>query len=446
MEQPSHDLPALVRRCIVRLEQGSGHGTGFFVAPGLILTCAHVVETAQTTGAPVGLYWQNQKYQAQIIAYLARPYPDLALLRLDQQTHPCVYLQTDMALGDTLYSYGYTDEQPAGDSAMFEYEGPTNEAQPLLKLKAGQARPGLSGAPLLNQRTGGVCGVVKSSRDRGSDLGGRAIPTTLLFTQFGELMTAQERFHQHDRSWITCLTFSQRQDVPWRTPARANPFLGDSPQLLGRDEEMRRIEEKLRVGNHCSIVGPSGSGKSHLLRTLGPSISSWLGCQPQQVLLLHCRGVTSRNELQAMIVQHLGGQRANEWRSLLHHKPLRLLILDDLGSIDPGARGLGMRSWLRSLDDLYGTKLLMVSNERLDILFRRDDPTRDSPLAGLDPLPVELAPLSSEICARIVQQRLAETSLCVTQFTDLFDTTPRQPKQLLTLCAVRYEDVRRDRL
>ena len=135
-------------------------------------------------------------------------------------------------------------------------------------------------------------------------------------------------------------------------------------------------------------------------------------------------------------------------RSLLHHKPLRLLALDDLGSMDPGPRGLEMRSWLRSLDDgldnEYRTKLLMVSNECLDVLFRRDDPNRDSPLAGLDPLPVELAPLSPEVCYQIVQQRLASTSLRMGQFTDLFDTTSHYPKQLLALCAAHYEALRRD--
>jgi TIR domain len=225
-----------------------------------------------------------------------------------------------------------------------------------------------------------------------------------------------------------------------------NLFYGDSLQLLGRDEEIRRIKEKLQAGNHCSIVGPPGSGKSHLLRAIWSSIPSWLGCQPQQVQLLPFRGVTSLRDLQEMLVKRLGGQRANELRSLLYHKPLRLLALDDLGSMDPGSRGLQMRSWLRSLDDgldnEYRTKLLMVSNERLDILFRRDDPNRDSPLAGLDPLPVELAPLSPEVCYQIVQQRLAVTSLRVEQFTDLFDTTSHYPQQLLALCAARYEALR----
>jgi hypothetical protein len=157
---------------------------------------------------------------------------------------------------------------------------------------------------------------------------------------------------------------------------------------------------------------------------------------------MHFRGITALRELQESVVTHCGGQKANEWRSLLRLKPLRLLLLDDLGGMDSGQRGLAMRRWLRGLDDLCRTKLLMVSNERLDVLFRKDDPTRDSPLAGLDPSPVQLDPLSSESCAQIVQQRLASTFLSIEQFADLL-VAPCQPKALLDRCAARYDALRR---
>jgi hypothetical protein len=137
-------------------------------------------------------------------------------------------------------------------------------------------------------------------------------------------------------------------------------------------------------------------------------------------------------------VVYLGGQKAGEWRGLLHHKPLCLLVLDNLGGMDPGQNGLKMRRWLRGLDDGYRTKLLMVSNERLEILFHKDDPTQDSPLAGLDPIPVIFAPLSIEVCCQIIEQRLSWTGFSITDFTDLLDT-PRQPRELLATCAARYE-------
>jgi S1-C subfamily serine protease len=105
----SRDLEALLRRCTVRVEQGQGHGTGFFVAPGLVVTCAHVVETTDSQTTPVPIYWQGQTYRAHIEKIFASPYPDLALLRTELQEHPCVYLHTAITLDDPLYSFSYPD-------------------------------------------------------------------------------------------------------------------------------------------------------------------------------------------------------------------------------------------------------------------------------------------------------------------------------------------------
>lgn len=215
---PSQDLADLLRRCTVRLRvpQDGSLGTGFFVTPGRILTCAHVVETAQAQSVPVEISYGGRTYAGRMIVFLAKPYPDLALLQCDElPDHPCVYLHDGIALRDDLYSYGYTDEYPNGDSATFEYEGPTDTGSgSLLKLKEGQARPGLSGAPLLNLRTGGVCGVVKSTRGRDSDLGGRAVPVTAIPPEC-DLSALQQSYHQQNSHWLDCLNDEQRRRVPW---------------------------------------------------------------------------------------------------------------------------------------------------------------------------------------------------------------------------------------
>jgi hypothetical protein len=415
---------------------GASQGTGFFVAPGRILTCAHVVEDMHDKAAPIDIEWDGKPYPATILDYRAKPYPDLALLQVKPGDHPCVYLNGAIEVGDTLYSYGYTDEYPDGDSVTAKYEGPSGGASSLLKFKEGQVRPGLSGSPLLNQRTGAVCGIVKRTRARETDLGGRAIPCATILAELDELSGLQQRFHRADPGWRDCMSAEQR--TRWRTVERPNPFYEDSKEPIGRDDEIRRIRAKLSAGNHCSIVGPPRSGKSLLVNAIQRDISSWLGCAPQAVLLIHFRDITGLKELQEHIVHHLGGSRANELRSLLRHKPLRLLILDDLGGMDPGERGLKIRRWLRGLDDSAGTKLLMVSNERLDFLFRKDNPNRDSPLAGLDPIPIELGPLSVETCHRIMVLRLEGTGLDPASFADLFQS-PRQPRDLLDAAAARYE-------
>jgi Trypsin-like peptidase domain/NB-ARC domain len=201
MEQ---SLVELLQRCTVKLSSpGLGHGTGFFVAPGLILTCAHVVRESE--GRQIQVCWQSQSDFA--IAAVERSLPefDIALLRFTPPPNsqlPCVYLDEAVRPGDELYIFGYPDVGfPNGCPVTFTCEGFTGDNPPFLKFKLGQARPGVSGSPLLNQRTGKVCGIVKFR----IDLGGGAVPTTVVLSQFSELAQLQKEFHEQDKRWLTLL-------------------------------------------------------------------------------------------------------------------------------------------------------------------------------------------------------------------------------------------------
>lgn len=295
---------------------------------------------------------------------------------------------------------------------------------------------------MLNLRTGGVCGVVKTSRGRDSDLGGRAVSITCVPPEH-DLAALQQSYHQKNDDWLGCLSDEQRRRVPWQTASSSNPFYGESPTLLGREEEHRRILEKLRANSHCSIVGPPGSGKTLLLQELQRQVKSRFGWRDQEICCLDFRQINSLNELKQGIVEHLGGEKSSEIRSLLQHKPLQLLLLDNLGGMETGSQGLKMRRWLRGLEQRH-IRLVAVSNERLEILFRKDDPTRDSPFASLDSSPIELSPLAPAFCRQLVQQRLAGTAFHITQFEDLC-SAPRQPRDLLHQCAARHEVIRRHR-
>lgn len=203
--------------CTVRLNSGDKVGTGFFVSPGLILTCAHVIAEQE----PLTIRWNNHAYPGEVAALLKPPDPDLALVRITGivPDHPCTYFVADTRLHDPLFSYGYTDEYPNGDSATFKYEGASADSnnQVLLKLKQGQARPGLSGAPLLNERTGGVCGVVKRSRDKSTDLGGRAVGITLALSQWPTLLESNNAFHARNASWVSLMPATARpaNEIDW---------------------------------------------------------------------------------------------------------------------------------------------------------------------------------------------------------------------------------------
>ena len=140
MGQPL-SLREQLKRCTVQLlVPGKSLGTGFFVAPGLILTCAHVVQTAREASIPVEVStWDNQPIgPGSIEKYLLEKipvkdsipgqkapylYPDLALVRVKLMDRPCVYLNADVSSGNQLYVYGYPDNFPNGDEVEFISEG-----------------------------------------------------------------------------------------------------------------------------------------------------------------------------------------------------------------------------------------------------------------------------------------------------------------------------------
>lgn len=212
----------LLPHCTVRILCGRETGTGFFVGPGVMLTGAHVVKPAQQ-GANLTVTWKpgagtdTQVFSAEVTDFLAEPYPSLALLRADLSPHPCVYLDESVELleivspGDRLFSYGYPDDYSNGDSALPTYEGPADNDGVLLKLMGAQIRPSFSGAPLLNPRTGRVCGIIQLSRDRSSALGGRTAPTTTVLAQLPRLKALQHQTHEQETTWNAAIEEQARK-------------------------------------------------------------------------------------------------------------------------------------------------------------------------------------------------------------------------------------------
>ena len=192
-----------------------GWGTGFFVAPGLILTCHHVVQDAGN--GTVQVCWQNQEDFAEAVIERSLPEFDLAILRFSTTVAdlPCVYLDESFQADDSLYTYGYPDNFPQGASVTGKCEGSARDKQRLIVFKARQVRPGLSGSPLLNQRTGKVCGIVKFTRDRSIDLGGGAVPTSEILSQFPELVELQLNIVTGDRDLLVLTEFNE---IPILTP------------------------------------------------------------------------------------------------------------------------------------------------------------------------------------------------------------------------------------
>lgn len=213
-------LDQLLKACTVKVEisKGKSYGTGFFFAPKLILTCAHVIK--KPVGEFVEIFPDGYAHpiQAQIKHCFSKEI-DLAILQTHaEDSFPCVYLGTEIQPRDLCYAYGYTDDQgfPEGDPVTLECEGLTGGLIQQIKLKGGQVRPGLSGSPLLNQCTGKVCGVIKFTRGKSSDLGGGAVPVNLVFSEFPTLEKLHNDFHKSDTRWLELLDYdAEAFDSDW---------------------------------------------------------------------------------------------------------------------------------------------------------------------------------------------------------------------------------------
>jgi hypothetical protein len=247
-------LYELLQNCAVRIGvRGAPKGTGFFVAPGLILTCAHIIQDAQIRNVPAEVIWRGQTTPAEIRGIRNPPYPDLALLRVDAFNYPCVLLDKEVDIFGELYSYGFSDIGPEGDSALFVAEGWAGNQQELLKLKLGQMLTDMSGSPLLNRVTGAVCGIIQLTRDSSSDPSGRAILTKAVFQEFPELEAQQRQFHQQDKRWAECLTQQQRHHFGWLP---TTTFTGVIEAFLSYAPEDKALVDELT--KHLQIMKRQG--------------------------------------------------------------------------------------------------------------------------------------------------------------------------------------------
>jgi tetratricopeptide (TPR) repeat protein len=284
-----HPLLREVSHCTVRIKIGDEIGTGFFVSPGLILTCRHVVNNASDE-IPCEWYrdWPDRTrpevpLKAKIDSISPEPGPDLALLRVidflgsvswseDEPVpvpkHGCVYLDPEVRLNDSLWTFGNSQDYPRGDCASFRLEGESRDANGILHLKTkeGQAISGFSGAAVLNLRTGGVCAIQRRSRDLRMDLGSRAIPISLAFEVFPGLRERHAKFHAVDERWRTLLDDRLPTSPPYvaRLPSTGR-------DLFGRNEQLKALDDawKSAAVNVFVIRAAGGIGKTSV-------INAWL--------------------------------------------------------------------------------------------------------------------------------------------------------------------------
>lgn len=270
-------LEDLLRECTVRVLGGPMPGAGFFVAPGLVLTCMHVIGDSPT----LTVRWERDSAQAREaevagrvavlndrgrpIPDLACDYPDIAIIKVEGLgANPCVGIDQEWpSQVDSFLVFGYPEEGGAIQltPATLTYRG-THGHQPTayLDLASDTIKPGMSGSAVLNLHSGAVCGVVVASKHVAHPDGALAIPWTAIEEDLREVLAANRAFHLEDRRWKAAVA-ARRGRLRFRLPRVVSHF-------TGREELLAQLEAALakqRAGVITqTITGLGGVGKTQL--------------------------------------------------------------------------------------------------------------------------------------------------------------------------------------
>jgi hypothetical protein len=230
--------------CSIRIDvDGSASGSGFFVTAKDVVTCRHVIDDATEIEVFDRLGNSHPVNETPVVADNS----DLAWIKLEaaEPRGPVALLDAIVDTGDELYSFGYPEDN-SGEPATFEIEGLTGDVPPRIKFKAGQVRPGMSGSPMLNRRTGAICAVLVSTRGRQSSLGGYGVPVSTLLSlpSFRDLCALNASAYASDPRWMNALTDAQKECSPGLSTA-----LHSSPGIITQVSDNARVGKIVNIGD-----------------------------------------------------------------------------------------------------------------------------------------------------------------------------------------------------
>ncbi len=262
----------LLRACTVRVDGGPKPGVGFFVAPGVVMTCAHVAgERADALAIVFGDKRLTSVTRVTRLVSRGRPiavldeYPDLAVLDISVSDHPCVWIDEERpTTADRFQIYGYPEEGSSVNltPAMLDYRGVQgDEPTQFIDLMSDTVKRGMSGAALLRLGSGGVCGVMVATRDAVKPDGGLAIAWAAVSADLEELLAANRAFHARDGQWQRASERSREGRIRFGLPLMTRHFRGREPELRALDRAMGRDD---RAVVSQAIIGLGGVGKSQL--------------------------------------------------------------------------------------------------------------------------------------------------------------------------------------
>lgn len=264
---------------------GSTAGTGFLVSKRLAVTCAHVVETAESKP---GYFLKFQYHlgekdvcQAEVLKNGWSPDNDVAILILSENPPKCIHpiiMQSSKAMeGRNFEALGYSDDGPVQTrwpqgkiGGLVNVQGYAN---PLLQVQGKEIDEGLSGSAVVDCTTRRVIGMITGywDVDRQSNVEqvrfGYAIPIETIWEVFPDLEKDLPSLPKRSPllEGIHLLPYGYDFRIQnflteyLGTPEHPEPFGGREEALSNLDNWLSNDTQRL------ILAAPAGRGKSALL-------------------------------------------------------------------------------------------------------------------------------------------------------------------------------------
>jgi len=304
-------LESLLKECVVRI---TDRGTGFFVAPGWILTCAHLFPKRE----PVADFeWKQYKGKAKVVN-CADP-PDLACLRVTEwsngaaEDHPCVMIldQNPDRAEDRFFVFGHPGDRSFGlhgKALRFEYVDSdfNNDNVQTVRVKGDDAREGFSGSPLLNLRTGEVRGIL-SIREGSPTVGSAiAVAASVALRQFPELPALQKDFHSRDTRWSSLLPGS----CLW-----TEVLLECKKNVGAIKEDLKEADKDLRV-TRADELHVTRADELYVKRAIEEHFATFLASDRSAMVIIGQSGMGKTTLIQQLLKRYILNDSLNDPNNL----------------------------------------------------------------------------------------------------------------------------------
>jgi GTPase SAR1 family protein len=305
-------LDDYIDQCVIKILKPE-KGTGFWVLPDYLITCAHVAGKRQNPNDKIDIEYNGQRSEAKYQSHLSNPERDIAVYKAKIQEAKCVPLgNSEDSIDGDVRLFGYPVNHPKGYSitAMLRPGENDSELGYVYNIETNQPDQssvgGMSGCPVYDKNSGVVVGILHGQESAGPSIS-YVIPIESVYKKWDKLLSENEQITKDIRQpkmpvypWEYLLKNSKQQIGKFIEELKGKEYL---PKLYC---DRHSIEKEIRhfLGSDKTgliITGDSGVGKSTLLCHLAENMLN----EEKNVVLFYSCGHSLTPDIKTEIIKDL---------------------------------------------------------------------------------------------------------------------------------------------